>query len=162
MRAGHWSIPAARLDFREVTSLIQRLWLADNLPIRDGLYRADGVSYGAQIDAAAKGGLSILAPFILKEFLSQDPEWLTSIITTLERQLPHGVGYLCCGEGSYGSEGFFGLLDQHKNLVWVVYLENSNPFVDVSVSDTAATFVSSSGVLITVDLEAPEFAVRDR
>jgi hypothetical protein len=142
-----------------MTSSIERLWLADNLPIRDGLYRADGVAYGVQVDASVEGGLRILAPFILEEVLSRDPEWVTSIITTLEKRLPHGDGYLCCGEGSYGSEGFFGRLDQHKTLMWVVYLENSNPFVNVSVSDTRATFISSSDVSITVDLEASEFAV---
>lgn len=69
---------------------------------------------------------------------------------------------MCCGEGSYGSEGFFGRLDHHKNLLWVVYIEGSNPFVDVSVGGTAATFISSSGVSITVDLETPEFRLRAR
>jgi hypothetical protein len=82
---------------------------------------------------------------------------VTSIDTTWQAPVPGGGGYLCCGEGSYGSEGFFCRLDQHKSLVWVVYLENSNPFVDASVSNTSATFTSSAGVAITVNLGAPEF-----
>jgi hypothetical protein len=140
-----------------VTSLIERLWLADNLPIQDGFYRADGTAYGVQVDASVAGGLKILAPFTLEDFLSRHPDMITSIDTTLEKSLPHGVGYLFCGEGSYGSEGFFGRLDQHRNLVWVVYLENYNPFVDASISDTSATFTSSTGVSITVNLGTPEF-----
>lgn len=143
-----------------MTSLIERLWLANNLPIKDGLYRADGAAYGVQVDASVEGGLRVLASFSLEEFLSQDPEWITWIDTTLEEQLPHGVGYLCCGEGSYGSEGFFGRLDQHKNLVWVVYIENSNPFVHISIGNSTATFISSEGVSITVDLRTLEFGAR--
>jgi hypothetical protein len=140
-----------------VTSLIERLWLADNLPIQDGLYRADGVAYGVKMDASTEGGLKILAPFSLQEFLSRDAEMVTSIDTTWQTPLPDGAGYLCCGEGSYGSEGFFGRLDQRKNLVWVVYLENSNPFTDASISNTSATFMTSAGVAITVNLGALEF-----
>jgi hypothetical protein len=145
------------LDFREVASVIERLWLAGNLPVQDGLYRADGAAYSVRVDASAEGGLEILAPFILEEFLSLHPDMVTSIDTTLEKPLPHGDGHLCCGEGSYGSEGFFGRLDQHRNLVWVVYLENFNPFVDASVSRTGATFTSSAGMSITVNPETPEF-----
>jgi hypothetical protein len=145
------------LDIWEVTSLIETLWLADNLPIQDGLYRADGVAYGVQVDASVEGGLKILATLSLEQFLAHHSDMITSIDTTLEKPLPHGVGYLCCGEGSYGSEGFFGRLDQHRNLVWVVYLENSNPFVDASITNTNATFTSSSGVSITVNLGTPEF-----
>ena len=55
-------------------------------------------------------------------------------------------------ESNPHDQGFFGRLDQHKNLVWVVYLENSNPFVDVSISNTSATFTSSASVSITVNL----------
>lgn len=131
--------------------------MADNLPIKDGLYRADGAVYGVQADASVEGGLNILAQFSLEEFLSRHPGMVTSIDTTLEKPLPRGLGYVCCGEGSYGSEGFFGRLDQHRNLIWVVYLENSNPFIDASVSNTNATFTSSSGVSITVNLGSPEF-----
>ena len=140
-----------------MTRLIQRLWLADSLPVQDGLYRADGAAYDVQVDASAEGGLKILAPFSLEKFLARHPDMVTSIDVTLEKPLPPGVGYLCCGEGSYGSEGFFGRLDQHRNLVWVVYLEASNPFVGVSMSNTSATFMSSAGASITVDLRAPEF-----
>ena len=148
------------MGFRTVTSLIEGLWLAENLPIQDGLYRADGAVYGVQLDASIEGGLKILAPFSLEEFLSCHPDMVTSIDTTLEIPLPHSLGYVCCGEGSYGSEGFFGRLDQHRKLMWVVYLENSNPFVTASISDISATFTSSSGVSITVNLGNPELGTR--
>lgn len=143
-----------------MTSLIERLWLADELPIRDGLYRADGASCDVEVAASVAGNLKILSPFSLEDFLSQDPEMRrTSIATTLIKSLPNDAGYVFCGEGSYGSEGFFGRIDQRKNLMWVVYLEHSNPFIDASISDIGVTFTSSLEVSITVDLEASEFRV---
>lgn len=151
------AIRATGLDFWELITSIERLWLAGSLPIQDGLYRADGSAYGVQVDSSVEGGLKILGPFGLEGFLSRHPDMVTSIDITLEKPLPHWMGYLCCGEGSYGSEGFFGQLDEQKNLVWVVYLENSSPFVDVSVSNDTATFTSSAGTLIAVNLGAREF-----
>ena len=140
-----------------MTSLIERLWLADNLPIRDGFYRRDGMACAVEVDVSIEGGLRVLVPFSVEEFIECHPDMVTSIDITQERPLPDGTGYLCCGEGSYGSEGFFGRLDLHKNLVWVVYLENSNPFVGVFISNADAVFTSSSGVMITTKLENSMF-----
>ncbi len=144
-------------SFRDEGALIGRLWLAENLPIRDGLYRPDGSAREVCVDETAPGGLRLLEPFDLTAFLALDPEHTTSIIVTKEQELSDGSGYLCCGEGSYGSEGFFGRLDQHRELVWVVYLEEDNPFVQIDVAGTRAEFVSSSGVSVTVDLTSPDF-----
>jgi hypothetical protein len=144
-----------------VASLIERLWLADTLAIKDGLYRADGVAYGVQIDASIEGGLKIQAKFSAKEFLSRHPDMVTSIDTTREVLLPHGEGYLCCGEGSHGSEGFFGRLGPHKDLAWVVYLEDSNPFVDIAIGDADATPRTMTVTAITA-LCAPHSAREPR
>ncbi|SCL21018.1 hypothetical protein GA0074692_1059 [Micromonospora pallida] len=129
-----------------MTSVISRLWLAENLPIRDGLYRAAGTARDAWADPTAPGGLALGEPFGLTEFLVPDPEEVTTITVALERELSDGSGHLVCGEGSYGSEGFFGRLDRNRQLLWVVYLEDENPFVDAHVDGTRATFTSSSGV----------------
>lgn len=136
---------------------ITRLWLAESLPIRDGLYWSDGSARGVRVDKRVRGGLALLEPFDLDAFLQLEPEETTSIMLTGERELADGSGYLCCGEGSYGSEGFFGRLDQSRRLVWVVYLEHANPFVRIDVADTRAEFLSSSGVSLTVDLTSADF-----
>ncbi|SCG37568.1 hypothetical protein [Micromonospora zamorensis] len=140
-----------------MNSTIARLWLADNLPIRDGLYRADGLTRAVRAGPSTPGGLALLEPFDLEAWLLANPEWHTTIITTIELPLPDGSGYLCCGEGSYGSEGFFARLDQLNMLVWVVYLEDSNPFVDAAIHGPHATVRSSSRLSVTVDLTSPEF-----
>ncbi|MFC7247448.1 hypothetical protein ACFQO7_33730 [Catellatospora aurea] len=142
-----------------MSNLIVDLWLAGTLPIRNALYRADGVSITARIDPGAPGGLTLGEPFSLETAMRADPEYVTSVDITAEHDLGAGGGYLVCGEGSYGSEGFFGRLDAGKGLVWVVYLENSNPFVNISAEPGSAVFTSTSGVVITVNLETPEFGI---
>lgn len=140
-----------------MTTLIESLWLAENLPIRDGLYCANGTAYDVRVDSSVQGGLKVLDPISVEEFMAEDPDMVTSIDVTLKKPLPNNLGYAFCGEGSYGSEGFFGRLDQNNNLVWVVYLEYSNPFTDALIGDGEVTFHSSSDVSVTVDLKSPEF-----
>jgi hypothetical protein len=136
-------------------STITSLWAAGRLPIHDGLYTAAGEQYNVRINPAKPGGIEILDKFDLDAFLKSDPDWLTTIDITGEVELRAGAGWLCRGEGSYGSEGFFAHLNQDKNLVWVVYLEESNPFVDITVAGNVATFTSSSDIRISVDIARP-------
>lgn len=137
--------------------LITRLWQTGNLYIRDGLYRADGTSWAVRCDSSLTGGLLALEMMDLESLFQSDPSNVTSIDVTCLVRLHDNSGFLFCGEGSFGSEGIFGRLDQSKGLVWVVYLERANPFIEVTINDCLATFKSSSGVLITVDLGQPQF-----
>ena len=82
--------------------------------------------------------------------LVEDPEWVASIIITREVPIPDGL--LCAGEGSHGSEGFFARLDADWNLVWVAHFQESNPFDEITVHGDQATFTSTSGGTVTVDL----------
>jgi hypothetical protein len=140
------------------TSIVD-LWLAGTLPIHSALYRADGTAITVRFEPSAPGGLSLLEPFPFEAAMRADPDYVSQIDITVQQELPDGTGYLVCGEGSYGSDGFFGRLGATKSLIWVVYLENCNPFVSVAVESTLAIFTSSSDVVITVDLEAPGFGV---
>lgn len=136
-------------------STISSLWAAGNLPIRDGLYTAADEAYSVRISRETPSGIEIGEKFDVDAFVKSDPDWLTTIDITGETELPGGAGWLCRGEGSYGSEGFFGRLDNGKNLVWVVYLEESNPFIGIEIIGNAARFTSSSDVSITVDIDRP-------
>jgi hypothetical protein len=141
-----------------MTSVVTRLWQSGELPAWDGLYRRDGSARAARIDTAAPGGLLLLESFdVASRLQTEDPEWVTDIDVTREKEIPDRPGYLCCGETSYGSEGFFGRLDRERNLVWAVLLENANPFTEIDTDGIQATFTSTSGVSITVDLTSPEF-----
>jgi hypothetical protein len=143
----------------EMTSLIENLWLADNLPIKDALHRSNGLSRAARIDSAVPGGLVLGESFDLDSFMSRNPELTTSIDITKEVSIPDGSGFLFCGEGSYGSEGFFGALNRHRRLAWVIYLEESNPFVEIAPEEGRARATSSSGAMILISLDNPDFHI---
>ena len=137
-------------------STLEKLWSTGRLPIRDGLYTSSGDAYSVQISDMAPGGLEILEKFDLDSMVEADPDWLTSIDITREMEIDGGTCRLLAGEGSHGSEGFFARVDSCNNLKWVVYLEESNPFVDINISGNKAIFCSSSGVVIAVDIDRPE------
>ncbi|WP_211762667.1 hypothetical protein [Kutzneria sp. CA-103260] len=127
-------------------SQIERIWQDGRLPIVDGVFFVDGRSYAVDV---ADSALHVVGQVDLAE----DPEWLTSIDIT--REAPAPGGFVCAGEGSHGSEGFFARLDGDKRLVWVCYLSESNPFDQLALTGNTLTVSSTSGVVITVDLDEP-------
>ncbi|MGW0558029.1 hypothetical protein ACWDZ6_28275 [Streptomyces sp. NPDC002926] len=133
---------------------IERLWEDFELPIRDALHSADGHSYDVALDPDAPSGFAVLAPFGLDEMLESDPSWTSSVdglaVVDLGRK-----GLLWGGEGSYGSEGFIARLTADRALIWAIFFMESNPFDRIQLSNNVATFSSTSGVEITVDIEDP-------
>jgi hypothetical protein len=142
-----------------VTTTLAQLWVRQELPIRDALYLADGRAFTVALDERAPGGLTVNDPFDLDALLAEDPEWVTSIVVSkqVELDLEDGRGYVCCGEGSWGSVGIFARLSPDGKPGWVVYLERSNPFTDIDVRDQIARFRSSSGVNVSVALTSSDF-----
>ncbi|WP_218952433.1 hypothetical protein [Amycolatopsis anabasis] len=136
-------------------SLLARLWQDLRLPIEDALYTADGWGYDVEPNPEAPGGLEFGERFDLAELLREDEDWMSEIDPMREVELPGGAGYLCGGEGSHGSEGFFGRLDADRKPVWIVFLADGNPFLDIAVHGDTATFTSTSGIAITLDLDHP-------
>jgi hypothetical protein len=136
-----------------MTAPIVALWREGMLAIEDGLYFADGRSYTVDVE---DGALVLVDEFDLAESLAEDPEWITTIDITREVALPDDDGYICAGEGSHGSEGFFARLDADRELVWVCYLSESNPFKDIEIEGEQVTATSTSGVRVTVNIDAPD------
>ncbi|MFI1578063.1 hypothetical protein [Embleya sp. NPDC020630] len=132
-------------------SIISELWDRQTLPIHNGFYCASGRSYELTQDSSSPSGVKIERAFDLESFLRAEPDWVTSIDVTRVKQIGESEGYLCCGDGSYGSEGFIAKIDSVKKLLWVAYLENSNPFDEIEILSDAAIFRSTSGVRITVN-----------
>jgi hypothetical protein len=142
-------------------STIERLWLSDNLPIVDGLFRGDGASWLVALDSREPDGLAVRQPFDLDARLAEDPEYVTSIDVTSRLVVHHGgrLISLCGGEGSHGSEGFVALLDESDRLVWVIYLERFNPFKEAVVEGSRVVVTSTSEETFTVDLNRAELAI---
>lgn len=140
-----------------VAATFAQLWEREELPIRDALYLADGRAFAVALDPRAPGGLRVSDAFDLDAVLAEDPEWVTSFVISKAVELGAGDGSVCCGEGSWGSEGIFARLSPDGKPVWAVYLERSNPFIDIDVRDQIARFHSSSGVNVDVALTGSDF-----
>lgn len=138
-------------------SRITELWLANEAPEWDGLFRADGSAREVEVDGPELSWLDLGAPLDLDALLDEDPEALTTISPHPQgfAELPDGTGYVCCGDAALGSQGFFARLDRDKNLVWLVSLGDSNPFVRAEVEGSLATFTNNRGNAITIDLTDP-------
>jgi hypothetical protein len=140
---------------------IVQLWAEGLAPGWDGLYRADGSARALRLAGGARlDGFDLGLPLDLEALLAQDPDNVTSvdIARGVDVALPDGFGYVCGGEGSHGSEGFFARLDKDRNLMWIVMLTDSNPFEKAEVRGRLATFTNNLGNSVTVDLDHPEFA----
>ncbi|MEU2026580.1 hypothetical protein ABZ565_31150 [Streptomyces sp. NPDC016469] len=131
---------------------IERLWEEWTLPIRDALHYADGRSYA--LTPAAPTGFTVLAPFDLDATLEDDPSWVSSVDGLTVADLGER-GLLWAGEGSYGSEGFLARLTTGHALLWAVFFAESNPFDRIRVSENVATFRSTLGIEIAVDIDDP-------
>lgn len=142
-----------------MTKTLEELWHSGQLPIRDGLYTPSGVVHLLRMNDTTPGGIEIVDTSDIDSILSADPDWLTSVDVTREAEIEGGAGRLLAGEGSHGSEGFFARVDEKNDPMWIVYLEESNPFVDISLDGSKATFHSSSGISVTVDINYPESGV---
>ncbi|OTQ57399.1 hypothetical protein B6D18_10210 [Gilliamella sp. A7] len=118
-------------------SKINELWNKEKLPIKDGIYFANGES------------------FSLVDFLNQNPDCITHIDIFKKIKLQMG-GTCLLGEGSHGSEGFIAYITSDEKLNWVIYFEESNPFINaVELSDAFLTVESSANYRIILDLKNP-------
>ncbi|GGW40896.1 hypothetical protein [Streptomyces xantholiticus] len=133
---------------------IERLWEDFDLPVRDSLHFADGHSCDVALDSDAPSGLRVLAPFDLDETLESDPSLVSSVDGLAAVDLGR-KGLLWGGEGSYGSEGFIARLTVDRALMWAIFFMESNPFDRIRLSNNVATFSSTSGTEITVDIDDP-------
>lgn len=135
-------------------NLILKLWDEAKLLIRDGIYFADGRSFFVDVKHNGDMQIESIVSFDIESFFAADPEWVTSIDITKQAQLTDG-SYFCCGEGSYGSEGFFAYLDDNKKLLWVIYFENLNPFNSFTIQQDKVIVESTSGVKLKLNLIDP-------
>ncbi|MGW2955149.1 hypothetical protein [Streptomyces eurythermus] len=134
-------------------TVIERLWQEYELPAVDGLYFADGRAYEVTASRTERV-LRINEALDVEQLLSEEPDLVVRVDGMSTHELADG-DVLWAGEGSYGSDGFFGRVRSDHGLVWAVFLEEVDPFHTIQVSGRKATFTSTSGVVITVDIDDP-------
>ncbi|WTO36101.1 hypothetical protein OG399_17750 [Streptomyces achromogenes] len=134
-------------------TLIERLWREYELPAVDGIYFADGRAYEVSV-SRTEPILRINEALDVEQLLTEDPDLVARVDGLSTHELADG-DVLWAGEGSYGSDGFFGRVHSDRGLVWAVFLEEVDPFHTIEVAGREATFTSTSGVVITVDIDNP-------
>ncbi|MET8540012.1 hypothetical protein ABZW03_05050 [Kitasatospora sp. NPDC004799] len=134
-------------------SLVVELWAKSEIPDYGALYRADGTARKVFIDGPDSLRVELGEPFEVEE-----PEYAHGITVDGDAELPDGRGYVCCGSGALGDEGFFARLDRERRLLWVLTSTEGNPFLRVSVDWPSAHFVNDWGTVLTLDLTDPDYA----
>lgn len=115
----------------------------------------DGRATSCKITSFPTPKIEVGADFDFIDFYRNNNEEVTSIDIIKEVKLLNEC-YCCVGEGSYGSEGFIAYLDNDKNPIWILYSENSNPFVSVFEHEENTILVeSTAGLKIQIDLHNP-------
>ncbi|MFD7458867.1 MULTISPECIES: hypothetical protein [unclassified Streptomyces] len=139
---------------RHGRSTIERLWQEYGLPAADGLYFPDGRAFEVLVAPEEPTGLRVGGAFDVDRLLSEEPDLISHVDGLTALELPGG-DILWAGEGSHGSDGFFGRVTPGRGLVWAVFLEEANPFGTIELSARAGTFTSTLGVSITIDIDDP-------
>lgn len=136
-------------------SKIVELWNEEKLPIKDGIYFSNGVSISLSIEFHPDLLIEKGNSFDLVSFLKDEPDCVTYIDIT--QKIRMSDGYQCfLGEGSYGSEGFIAYITADGHLKWVMYFENSNPFINaVELSNKIIEIESSGNYKLVIDLKNP-------
>ncbi len=134
------------------------LWEQRLVPAQQGVYFRDGSARAISLDANAPGGVSLGAPIDVNRILDADEDDTTSVDAVLAENAVREIGgVLCCGECDHGSEGYIALLDVDREVCWIAYFANSNPFVAIESRAGRATLRTSSGKAITIRTDTLNF-----
>ncbi len=134
---------------------IIQLWEDNLLPIKDAIYFSNGRSFLCKIMDYPTLHIERNGEFDFSAFYEKNKDEVPDIDKFREIKLANNC-YFCVGEGSYGSEGFVAYLDENKNLVWVLYSEESNPFINVSEYIPDIIIVeSSSNIRLKININNP-------
>ncbi|MFE2345807.1 hypothetical protein [Kitasatospora cineracea] len=144
---------------------LDELWATGRMPLRDGLFRADGRSREAAVEGAGLEHFRLGGPIDLDgagEAGTGDgpdgPDEPVPADIHVEAELPGGAGRVVGGGGSHGSEGFLARLGADGSVVWLMHLGRSNEFVRIAVDWPLATFTNNCGRSLTLDLASPDFS----
>lgn len=124
-------------------NIVIELWKNETLPVKDAIYFSNGAAFLLEITSYPIPTLQKGNSFDLNELYKNNENEITHIDIFKEIKLSNGF-FCCVGEASYGTEGFIACLDTNKNLIWVIYSETSNPFINIIEYRTGNILVESS------------------
>ncbi|MFI1651048.1 hypothetical protein ACH4XT_29470 [Streptomyces avidinii] len=141
--------------------MVEELWQAGEMPLRDGLYRPDDTGLALHVDgpgayhpdAGQPIPFRIGGPFDVAQAIQE--QGVDEADTYFESPLPDGSGWMSGGGGGMGNIGYLARLDADRRLRWVAVMFRSNPFVRVRYEGTRAVLTNDWGNRLQLDLESP-------
>lgn len=130
------------------------LWDEHLLPIKDAVYFADGTAFSIDITSYPVPSFEKGNDFYFSDFFKNNSDEITDVDLFKKKSLSD-KGWLCFGEGSYGSEGFIAYLNSDETLEWVLYSEDSNPFVEMKEVEGFVYVKSSSNICLKIKINDP-------
>lgn len=141
--------------------MVEELWRAGEMPLRDGLYRPDDTGLELHVDgpgayhpdAGQPIPFRIGGPFDVAEAIEE--HGIDEVDTCFESPLPAGSGWMSGGGGGMGNIGYLARLDASRSLQWVAVMFRSNPFVRVRYEGMRAVLTNDWGNRLVLDLASP-------
>ncbi|AJF66041.1 hypothetical protein [Streptomyces vietnamensis] len=141
--------------------MVEGLWKAGEMPLRDGLYRPDGSALELHVDgpgayhpdAGQPIPFRIGEPFDVAQAIEE--YGIDGVDTWFESPLPDGSGWVSGGGGGMGNIGYLARLHADRSLRWVAVMFHSNPFVGVRYEGRSAVFTNDWGNRLALDLTSP-------
>lgn len=143
--------------------VVESLWAAGEMPLRDGLYRPDDTGLELYVDgpgayhpdAGQPIPFRVGGPFDVARAIDEDGT--DGVDTSFESPLPDGSGWMFGGGGGMGNIGYLARVDADHSLLWVAPMFSSNPFVGVRYEGMKAVFTNDWGNQLMLDLTSPTF-----
>ena len=91
-----------------------------------------------------------------------DKSWLCEVDDLWASLIPHCEVEIDsersaeCGEGSLGGDGYIALYKRDETLLWVIFLEDVNPFTRLELRGTHLVAINSHGEIWDVPIDRPE------
>lgn len=143
--------------------VVEGLWVAGEMPMRDGLYRSDDTGVELHVhgpgayhpDAGQPIPFRVGGPFDVAWAIEEDGT--DGVDTAFVSPLPDGSGWMSGGGGGMGNIGYLARLNADHSLRWIATMFYSNPFVGVRYEGMQAVFTNDWGNQLMLDLTSPAF-----
>ena len=142
-----------------MSDIVTRKWREGLCPLFDGVMRADGTAVSCGLRRTSRGVdfKPTGARTSVDDFLHSNPEAFSAVnvLCACESESMRVQG----GEGSRGGDGFLAVTDTvGAALVWILFSQDSNPFVEVALDGSDIVAVSTFDDLWRVPFANPERA----
>ena len=142
--------------------IVQHKWLAQLCPIVNGvIYGTGEITLFSLIGGFQLSGTSIELRRGIRtcvtSFLEQNPDDWTSVTSLCEATSDELNARVLAGEAGLGADGFVAVTRKNDEyLEWIMFFENSNPFIEVTINGPDIVAVTNLGDRWTIPLRSPE------